>query len=69
MLAGGAATILSLVALAWAREIVRGILGVFGADPMSRGVHVVTLIFAIFSVYVLDFAINTGKQAVDTLIL
>ncbi|MCJ1361426.1 hypothetical protein MMC16_000526 [Acarospora aff. strigata] len=69
MLAGGAATILSLVALAWAREIVRGILGVFGADPMSRGVHVVTLIFAIFSVYVLDFAINTVQAGIRAFIV
>lgn len=67
MLAGGAATLLSLMALAWAREIVRGTLGLFGADPLSHGVKVVTLMFAIFAVYVLDFAINTGKPGVRSL--
>lgn len=67
MLAGGAATLLSLLALAWAREIVRGTLGLFGADPLSHGVQVVTLVFAIFAVYILDFAINTGKQGVRSL--
>jgi len=67
MLAGGAATLLSLLALAWAREIVRGTLGLFGADPLSRGVQVVTLVFAISAVYILDFAINTGKPGLRSL--
>ena len=61
MLAGAAATILSLGALAWAREIVSGILGIFGADATSNFVKVVTITFAIIFVYILDFAINTGK--------
>lgn len=61
MLAGASATIFSLVALAWTREIVHGVLGSFGADVESHGVKVVTITFAIFFVYVLDFAINTGN--------
>ena len=60
MLAGAAATIVSLLALAWTREIVRGVLGVFGADPESHGVKVAAISFAILFVYILDFAINTG---------
>ena len=63
MLAGAAATILSLVALAWAKEIVSGILGSFGCDTASYGVKVTTVAFAIAFVYILDFAINTGKEA------
>ena len=60
MVAGAAATIASLIALAWTREIVRGILGIFGADPRSEGVKVTAICFAIFFVYILDFAINTS---------
>ena len=61
MIAGAAATIVSLVALAWAREIVSGILSVFGADPGSNMVRVTAIIFATLFVYILDFSINTGK--------
>jgi len=69
MLAGGAATIVSLMALAWTREIVGGFLGIFGADPQSHGVQLTTLLFAILFVYILDFAINTGKQGLSTLVV
>ena len=62
MLAGAAATIISLVALAWAREIVSGVLGVFGADAASYGVKVTAITFAIIVVYVLDIAINVGMR-------
>ena len=61
MLAGASATILSLMALAWTREIVHGVLGSFGADVESHGGKVVTITFAIVFVYILDFAINTGN--------
>ena len=61
MLAGAAATIISLVALAWTREIVRGVLGMFGMDPELHGVKVAAISFAILFVYILDFAINTGR--------
>lgn len=62
MLAGAAATIISLVALAWAREIVSGVLGIFGADAASHSVKITAITFAIIFVYILDFAINTGKR-------
>lgn len=61
MLAGASVTILSLLALAWTREIVHGVLGSIGADVESHGVKVVTITFAILFVYILDFAINTGN--------
>lgn len=60
MIAGAAATIVSLVALAWAREIVTGTLGLFGGDAASDGVQVTAITFAILFVYILDFSINTG---------
>lgn len=62
MLVGAGATMLSLIGLAWAREIVGGFLGIFGADPASTGVKVTTICFAILFVYILDFSINTGTK-------
>lgn len=61
MLGGAAATIVSLMILAWTKDIVGGFLGLFGADPASHGVKVTTIVFAVIWVYILDFAINTGK--------
>jgi hypothetical protein len=58
---GAAATILSLMVLSWAKEIVSGFLGIFGADPESTGVRTSVMLFAVFFVYVLDFAINVSK--------
>ena len=63
MAAGSAATVVSLLALAWVREIVGGILGIFGADRESRGVHVTIIVVAVLFVYVLDFSINTGIRS------
>lgn len=62
MAAGAAATILSLLALAWVREIVGGFLGLFGADRESKGVRVTIIVVAVIFVYLLDFAINTGMN-------
>ena len=61
MLAGAFATAISLLCLAWTREIVHGFLGLFGADPESHGVKICSQLFAIVWVYILDFAINTGE--------
>lgn len=62
MLVGAAATIVSLMILAWTRDIVRGFLSLFGADPESNGVKVTTIVVAVIWVYILDFAINTGES-------
>jgi solute carrier family 45 protein 1/2/4 len=61
IIGGAAATILCLMVLAWAREIMSGFLGLFGADSESWGVKQAVMIFAILFVYVLDFAINVSK--------
>lgn len=61
MLVGAAATIVSLMFLAWTKDIVAAFLGLFGADPASNGVKVTTIVVAVIWVYVLDFAINTGE--------
>jgi ABC-type Fe3+-siderophore transport system permease subunit len=61
MAAGAASTIISMMALAWVKQIVQGILGIFGADPDSNGVKNTIIVMAVAFVYVLDFAINTGE--------
>lgn len=61
MLVGAAATIVSLLALAWVREFVGGFLSIFGADPESERVKVVIIVAATVLMYCLDFAINTGR--------
>ena len=65
MLGGAGATIVSLMALAWTREIVGGFLRLFGAAADSEGVKVSSIIFAVFFVYILDFSINTGQYGIQ----
>ncbi|KUI64744.1 General alpha-glucoside permease [Cytospora mali] len=69
MVVGSAATIVSLMFLAWTRDIVRGFLGLFGADPESQGVKVTTIVVAVIWVYILDFAINTVQAALRAFIV
>ena len=60
MIIGALATMVSLLCLAWAREIVGGFLTIFGVDRASFGVKIVSIMFAIMFIYILDVAINTG---------
>jgi solute carrier family 45 protein 1/2/4 len=60
MVAGGAATIVSLLLLAWVKEIVGGFLSIFGVDPLSSGTKTTIMIVATLLMFCLDFAINTG---------
>lgn len=64
MLVGAFATILSLLALAWTREIVGGFLGWFGASADSQVVKSSIIVVAVMFVYVLDFSINTVQAAI-----
>lgn len=61
MIGGAVATIISLMCLAWTKEIVGGFLGLFGAAPDSKFVKVSIIVVAVTWIYVLDFAINTGR--------
>jgi solute carrier family 45 protein 1/2/4 len=61
MIGGAVATIVSLMFLAWTKEIVGGFLGLFGAAPDSGVVKYSVIVVAVLWVYVLDFAINTGE--------
>ncbi|KAL7626390.1 hypothetical protein AAE478_003162 [Parahypoxylon ruwenzoriense] len=64
MLGGAVATVLSLMFLAWIREIIGGILGLFGADPDSHGVKVTIIVIAVIWIYVLDVAVNTDHPLI-----
>lgn len=61
MVFGALATVVSLLALAWVREIVGGFLGFFGADREANGVKNSIIVVAVLFIYILDFSINTGK--------
>lgn len=62
MIGGAAATILSLMCLAWTKEMIGGFLVLLGADPESKFVKYSIIVVAVIWVYVLDFAINTGRS-------
>ncbi|KAF1985937.1 MFS general substrate transporter [Aulographum hederae CBS 113979] len=66
---GTIATIMSLMLLAWAREIVSGILGLFGADKESNGVRICVMVFAVTWVYILDFAINVIQAGIRAFVV
>ncbi|PNS15449.1 proteinral alpha-glucoside permease [Sphaceloma murrayae] len=69
MIGGAIATILSLFCLAWAREIVVTMLGLFGVDREAEVVNTVAIIFAVLIIYILDFAINVIQAAVRAFIV
>ncbi|KAK7398393.1 hypothetical protein QQX98_012237 [Neonectria punicea] len=69
MLGGALATIVALLFLAWTKEIVANILGLFGANPESQGVKTTTIFVAVIGVYVLDFAINTVQASIRAFIV
>lgn len=65
MLGGALATILSLLCLAWTRELVGGFLGYFGADREAEGTKVTIIVVAVLFVYILDFSINTSQSSLS----
>ncbi|KAJ5183088.1 hypothetical protein N7492_000704 [Penicillium capsulatum] len=69
MVVGGAATIVTLLALAWVKEIVGGILSIFGVDPHSDGTKTVIIIVATIFMYALDFAVNTVQAGIRAFIV
>ena len=67
MVGGAVATILSLMALAWTREIIGGILGAAGAA--DDVIATVAIVFAVLMVYILDFSINVIQAAIRAFIV
>ena len=62
MIVGGAATVITLLALAWVKEIVVSFGSIFKADPLSDGTKTATIVAATFTMYCLDFSINAGMS-------
>ncbi|CAI6333433.1 unnamed protein product [Periconia digitata] len=69
ILGGTLATIFSLMVLAWAKEIVTGFFGLFGAESQSTLVVNGVIFFAVLFVYVLDFAINVVQAGIRAYIV
>jgi len=61
MIGGAAGTVAALLTLAWTREIVRGILGLFGVASDAPAVQVSVIVVATLFMCILDIAINTGR--------
>lgn len=68
MVVGGIATVISLLALAWVREMTGGFLGLFGVDPASSATRTVVIVLATILMYCLDFSVNTGRSPLAALI-
>ncbi|KAK0646531.1 major facilitator superfamily domain-containing protein [Cercophora newfieldiana] len=69
MVGGTVATIVSLLFLAWTKEIVAGFFGVLGVGPETSFVKYAILVTAVLWVYILDFAINTVQAAIRAFIV
>ncbi|KAI3105489.1 hypothetical protein CBS147333_6984 [Penicillium roqueforti] len=67
MVIGGAATVVSLLALAWVKEIVGGVLSIFGVE--TSAIKIVIIIMATIFMCCLDFAINTVQAAARAFIV
>jgi solute carrier family 45 protein 1/2/4 len=71
MVGGAVATIISLMLLAWSREIVGGIARIVGARDASESKTTAqaTIIFAVLMIYVLDFSINCIQAGIRAFIV
>ncbi|KAK5167542.1 uncharacterized protein LTR77_007241 [Saxophila tyrrhenica] len=69
MIGGAVATVVSLLALAWTREFIGGVLGIFGVAPESQAVATTTIVFAVLMIYILDFAVNVIQAGIRAFIV
>jgi len=70
MVGGALATIVSLVILAWTKEIVGAILnGIFGVSREGQALRVTTIVVAIIMIFVLDIAINVIQAGIRAFIV
>lgn len=69
MIGGALSTCVSLLLLAWTREIVSTVTWLFGASAESDVTIVSQQIFAIIIVYILDFAINVIQAGIRAFIV
>lgn len=69
MVGGTIATILSLLFLAWVKELVGGFLSLFNVQDDSKTTKTIIIIAAVIGIYVLDFAINALQAAIRAFIV
>lgn len=69
MVFGAAATVVSLMWLAWSREIVSGIFHLFSQTPSENAMQAVTIAEATALMWVLDFSINTVQAGIRAFIV
>ncbi|CAK3835869.1 General alpha-glucoside permease [Lecanosticta acicola] len=69
MVVGAVATIVSLMVLAWTREIVGGFLRIFGVASDSQGTKTLSTILAVLMIYILDFSINVIQAGIRAFIV
>ncbi|PYI22190.1 sodium/hydrogen exchanger 3 [Aspergillus violaceofuscus CBS 115571] len=69
MVVGGAASVVSLLALAWVRELTEGLLGVFDVAPGSDASQTVVIVLATILMYCLDFSVNTVQAGIRCFIV
>ncbi|PWY73317.1 sodium/hydrogen exchanger 3 [Aspergillus eucalypticola CBS 122712] len=69
MVVGGIATVISLLALAWVKEMTGGFLGLFGVDPASSATRTVVIVLATILMYCLDFSVNTVQAGIRCFIV
>ncbi|KAI9805139.1 MAG: hypothetical protein M1825_000973 [Sarcosagium campestre] len=69
LIGGCIVSIFSLLALSWSREIVRGVMGAFGARPDASAVITSIQVFAVILVFVLDCGINTVQAAIRAFVV
>ena len=62
MLAGSAATVISLLALAWSPEVVSRTLAIFNSEVTEGKKSNIIIGSAIAWIYILDFSVNTRKS-------
>ncbi|KAJ3478840.1 hypothetical protein NLG97_g8470 [Lecanicillium saksenae] len=69
MVGGTIGTIFSLLFLSWVKEIMGGILSVFGIQTDTDFAKTVIIVAAVIGIYVLDFAINALQAAIRAFIV
>ncbi|GAT28297.1 sucrose transporter [Aspergillus luchuensis] len=69
MVFGGVLLAICLLALAWVRELVGGLFGLFGLDAQAGETEIAVIVAATLLMYCQDFAINTVQAATRAFIV
>ncbi|TQV99649.1 hypothetical protein V2A60_005105 [Cordyceps javanica] len=69
MVGGTIGTILSLLFLSWVKELIGGLVSLFGIQEDSHFAKTTIIVAAVIGIYVLDFAINALQAAIRAFIV